>query len=193
LVASDTSIKAALELVKLFQGSCERGRDIDSRLAVQTLSLDKPGTGGRIPERAFQVSSGLGVVMRTLATGSFTSGNLKPAEPDVVHDHIRLRQHQIAAITCVGLRIRAGHVQHLGTTEGGETVGASSGGVELSPGRSSTEMISDRRPDTNRKVLVKGVAENLLPTAQAWGPWRPGPPLAAPGAGNRHIDLLCDL
>ena len=111
LVASDTSIKAALEPVKLFQGSCERGRDIDSRLAVQTLSLDKPGTGGRIPERAFQVSSGLGVVMRTLATGSFTSGNLKPAEPDVVHDHIRPCERGIAAITCIGVRIGAGHAK----------------------------------------------------------------------------------
>ena len=40
LVASDTSIKAALEPVKLFQGSCERGRDIGSRLAVQPLCLD---------------------------------------------------------------------------------------------------------------------------------------------------------
>ena len=98
LVASDTSIKSALEPVKLFQGGCERGCDIGSRLAVQTLSLDKSGTGGRIPERAFKVSSGLGVVMRTLATGSVTSGNGQPSESDVVHDHIRLRQHQIAAI-----------------------------------------------------------------------------------------------
>jgi hypothetical protein len=78
LVASDTSIKAALEPVKLFQGGCERGRDIGSRLAVQSLYLDKQGTGGRIPERAFQVSSGLGVVMRTLATGSFTPATSSP-------------------------------------------------------------------------------------------------------------------
>jgi hypothetical protein len=55
--------------------------------------LDKPGTSGRIPERAFQVASGLGVVVGALPTGSVASGNLKPAEPDVVHDHIRLRQH----------------------------------------------------------------------------------------------------
>jgi hypothetical protein len=63
-LVADTSIKVALKPVKLFQGSCERGCDIGSRLAVQTLSLDKPGTSGRIPERALKVSSGLGVVMR---------------------------------------------------------------------------------------------------------------------------------
>jgi hypothetical protein len=167
LVASDTSIKAALEPVKLFQGGCERGRDIGSRLAVQTFSLDKPGTGGRIPERAFQVSSSLGVVMRTLATGSFTSGNVKPAEPDVVHDHIRLRQHQIAAITCISVRIRTRHREHAGQTEVGETVGGSSCGGELSPGGCSTEMVSDGCTYADREILVKRVGENLLPTAQA--------------------------
>ena len=72
-------------------------------------------------------------------------------------------------------------------------MGGSSCGSQLSPGGGSTEMISDRRSDANRKVLVKCVGENLLPTAQAWGLWRPGPPVAAPGAGDRHIDLLCYL
>jgi hypothetical protein len=46
----------------------------------------------------------------------------------------RLRQHQIAAITCIGLGILAGHVQHPGMVEGGETVGGSSSGGELSTG-----------------------------------------------------------
>ena len=54
-------------------------------------------------------------------------------------------------------------------------------------------MISDRCPDANRKVLIKSVGEHLLPTAQAGGLWRPSPPVAAPSAGNRHIDLLCYL
>ena len=54
-------------------------------------------------------------------------------------------------------------------------------------------MISDGCPDANRKVLVKGVGENLLPTAQAWGLRRQGPPVAAPGTGNSHADLLCYL
>ena len=111
-------------------GACEalpgrlRARPhIGSRLAVQTFSLDKRGTGGRIPERAFQVSSSLGVVMRTLATGSFTSGNVKPAEPDVVHDHIRLREHQIGAVASIGVRL-ARDVKHAGTIEGGEVMAA---------------------------------------------------------------------
>ena len=44
LVASDTSIEDALEPVKLFEGIGESGCDVGSRFAVQTLSLDKPGT-----------------------------------------------------------------------------------------------------------------------------------------------------
>ena len=72
-------------------------------------------------------------------------------------------------------------------------MGGPSGSSQLSPGGRSTEMISDGCSDANRKVLVKGVGENLLPTAQTWGLWRPGPPVAAPGTGNRHIDLLCYL
>jgi hypothetical protein len=48
-VASDTSIEDALEPVKLFEGIGERGCDVGSRFAVQTLNLDKPGTSGRIP------------------------------------------------------------------------------------------------------------------------------------------------
>jgi hypothetical protein len=54
-------------------------------------------------------------------------------------------------------------------------------------------VISDGRSDTNGKVLVKRIGENLLPTAQAWGLGRPGPPVAAPCAGNRHSDLLGHL
>ena len=84
-------------------------------------------------------------------------------------------------------------MKHAGTTEGGETVGGSSGGSQLSPGGGSAEMISDGCTDANRKVLVKRVGENLLPTAQAWGLWRPGPPVAAPRTGNSHIDLFCHL
>ena len=133
------------------------------------------------------------MVVGALPTGSVTSCNRQPSESDVVHDHIRLRQHQIVAVACIGVRIGARHVKHAGTTEGGETVGGSSCGSELSPGGGSAEMISDGCSDANRKVLVKGVGENLLPTAQAWGLWRPGPPVAAPGTGNSHIDLFCHL
>jgi hypothetical protein len=106
------------------------------------------------------------VVVRALPTGSITPGNRKPSESDVVHDHIRLSQHEIAAIPSIGIRIGTSHVKHAGTTEGRETVSGSSGSSQLSPGRRSTEMINDGCSDTYCKVLVKGVGENLLPTAQ---------------------------
>jgi hypothetical protein len=47
-------------------------------------------------------------------------------------------------------------------------------GRELSSGRESTKMISDGCPYGNGKVLVKGVGEHLLPTAQSWRLCRPG-------------------
>jgi len=54
-------------------------------------------------------------------------------------------------------------------------------------------MISDGCSYANRKILVECVSEHLLPSAQARGLWPLGPPVAAPGAGDRHTDLLCDL
>ncbi|HEX5384745.1 MAG TPA: hypothetical protein VFW54_08900, partial [Propionibacteriaceae bacterium] len=54
-------------------------------------------------------------------------------------------------------------------------------------------MISDRCTDANRKVLIKGVGEHLLPTAQARQIGWPSPPVAAPGTGNRHLQLFCHL
>ncbi len=101
-----------------------------------------------------------------LPTCSVSAGNRQPPESNVVHDHIRLRQHQIVAVACVGVLIGARHVQHRGRTKGGEIVGCSSGSSELSSGGCSAEMVSDRRSDANRQVLVKCVGENLLPTAQ---------------------------
>jgi hypothetical protein len=68
------------------------------------------------------------MVVGTLPTGSVTFGNPQPSEPDVVHDHIRLRQHQIVAIASNGLPIGARRLKQTGTTEGGETVGGSSCG-----------------------------------------------------------------
>ncbi len=75
MIASDASIQAALEPVKLFEGICEGWRDIGRRFAVQALRLDEPGTSNRIRERAFKVASGSGVVVGTLPTGSVTSCN----------------------------------------------------------------------------------------------------------------------
>jgi hypothetical protein len=177
--------------VKLFERICERSRNVRSRLVVQPLCLDKPGTSGRISEGAFEVPSRLGVVGRTLPTGSLTSCNRQPPESDVVHDHIRLRQHQIGPIASIGVAISTRHVKHAGTAGRCETVGGSSSSGQLRPGGRSTEMISDGCTDANRKVLVKGVGQNLLPTAQAWRLGRPGLPVAAPGTGNSHADLLC--
>lgn len=123
-----------------------------------------------MPQGAFQVPRGLGVVVGALPAGSVTTGNPKPSESNVVHDHIRLRQRKIAAIACIGVGVRTWNMKHAGTTGSGETVRSSAGSGQLGPGGCSTEMISDGSPDADRKVLVKGVGENLLPTAQARGP-----------------------
>ena len=47
-------------------------------LIVQPLCLDQPGTSSRIPDGASQVPRRLGVVVRTLPTGSVTSRNPSP-------------------------------------------------------------------------------------------------------------------
>jgi hypothetical protein len=88
---------------------------------------------------------------------------------------------------------RTRHVEHAGTTEAGETVGGSSGSCEFSSGGCSAEMISNACPDADGKVLIKGICENLLPAAQAWRLGWSGPPVAAPSAGNGHIDMFCYL
>jgi hypothetical protein len=63
----------------------------------------------------------------------------------------------------------ARRVEHAGTTQRSEAVGGSPCSGELSTGWGSSKMISDRCTDTNRRVLIKGVGENLLPAARAWG------------------------
>jgi hypothetical protein len=72
-------------------------------------------------------------------------------------------------------------------------VGCASSGGELSSGGLSTKVIGNGCSYANGKVLVEGVGENLLPSAQSGRLWRPGPAIAAPGTGNRHIDLLGHL
>jgi hypothetical protein len=68
------------------------------------------------------------IYVAALPTGSVTAGNRQPSESDVVHDQVGPGQHQIVAIACSGVRIGTRHVKHLGTTEGGESVGGSSCG-----------------------------------------------------------------
>jgi hypothetical protein len=54
-------------------------------------------------------------------------------------------------------------------------------------------MINDGCVHTNSKVLVKGLGETLLPTAQAWELGRAGLSEAAPCTENGHIDRFCYL
>ena len=78
-------------------------------------------------------------------TTSVAAGNCESSESDIVYDHIRLRQHQIVAITYIGVRVGALHMKYTGTIESGETVGGSPGGGELSSGGGSTKMIRAAR------------------------------------------------
>jgi hypothetical protein len=54
-------------------------------------------------------------------------------------------------------------------------------------------MINDGCPDPDRKILIEGVGEHLLPSPRLLGLWCPGPTVAAPGTRDRHIDLFCHL
>jgi hypothetical protein len=107
------------------------------------------------------------VVVGALPTGSGTACNRQVPKSEVGHDHIRPRQHQIGAIACIGVHIRPGHVKHVGTTKGGETVGGSSRSGEFSSRGRSAKVIGDGCSDASGKVLLKGVDQNLLPSAQA--------------------------
>jgi hypothetical protein len=92
----------------------------------------------------FRPATSLPATANPLSRSSFAS----PA-PDS-RDHLHRHQH------------RRRHVQQLGTADGAETMGGSSCGSHLSPGRGSAKTISDGCAYANRKVLVKGINENLL-------------------------------
>ena len=102
------------------------------------------------------------MVVRALPTGSLTSCNRQPSESDVVHDHIRFRQYQIAAVACLGVRIRTGHVEYTGRTEGGEAVGGSPCGIEFSTGRGSAEMISNVTNSRTQRTAFAVLAHSLM-------------------------------
>jgi len=97
------------------------------------------------------------VIVSALPAGSVSSCHREPSESDVVDDHIGLSEYEVGTVARTGVHVRTRQMKHAGTTGGGETVRSSAGSGELSTGRSSTEMISDRRSDTNCKVLIKGV------------------------------------
>jgi hypothetical protein len=65
-----------------------------------------------------------------LPTGSIAAGNRQPSESNVVHDHVRLRQHQIGPIAGRVVAVGARHVEDAGTAQASETVGCSSGSGE---------------------------------------------------------------
>ena len=54
-------------------------------------------------------------------------------------------------------------------------------------------MINDSCSNANRKVLVKRLGENLLPSAQPRRLWWPGGSVATPCPGNCHVDPFCDF
>ena len=83
------------------------------------------------------------MIVRALPAGSVTSSHRQPSESDVVHDHVRLRQHQIVTITYIGVRLGARHAKNTGTTKSRETVSGSSCGGQLSSRGGAAEMISD--------------------------------------------------
>jgi hypothetical protein len=87
LLASNTSIKTALEPVKLVESIGKGCRDLGSCVAVQPVRLDEPSASGHVPEGSSKVSSGLSVVVGALPTSSITSRHAQPSESDVIHDH----------------------------------------------------------------------------------------------------------
>ena len=125
--------------MKFFECIGKGGRDVSSGFAVQPLYLHYPGTSGRTPERASKVPSGLGMVVRTLATGSVASCDCQPSEPSVIHDLVRLRLHQIVPVAPISVRIDRPPRDARGPTKGGEAGGGSSCGGEFSPGGGSTQ------------------------------------------------------
>jgi hypothetical protein len=117
-VASDTSIEATLEPVKLFQGICKGGCDVGGRFAVQAFWLDEPSTSGRIPEGASQVARGLGVVVKTHSTGSVISCDPQPSESGSFMVTFGFASTRWLRSPAVFFAIGARHMNHAGTTEG---------------------------------------------------------------------------
>jgi hypothetical protein len=106
---------------------------------------------------------------------------------------MRLCQHQISPIAGLVIGIGAWQVQHAGTTLRGQTVGGSSCSGQFGPGRAPAEMISDGCAYANGEVLIKGVGEHLLPTAQSCAVWWLSLTVAAPGTRASHAYVFCDL
>jgi hypothetical protein len=106
------------------------------------------------------------VIVRGLATGSVGACNTQ-SSTDVVHDHIRLGQHQIAAITRSATGIGTRHVQHAGTTCRGETVRRPPRSIQLSSRGGATEMINDGCSNANRQVFGQAPLRKPVATCPA--------------------------
>jgi hypothetical protein len=193
LITSDTAIKAPLEPAKLFEG-IRQGRLRGRRPTCHPTP--RPRSAGRPQPRSLMNAEGCvrsGCGCRNSSDRQHRSRNRQSPDPGVVHDHVGLGQHQIAAVACIVIGNGAGHVEDTGTTQRGETVGGSSCGGKFSSGGVSTKVIGNDCSYANGKVLVEGVGENLLPSAQSWRLWWPGLPVPAPYTRACHIDLSCNL
>jgi hypothetical protein len=84
LISSATSIEAALKSVKLFDCIGKVCGHVGSRFAIQTLCLEQPGADGRVPEGAFEVASGLGVVVGAFPTFSVTNSSPRSRMPFMI-------------------------------------------------------------------------------------------------------------
>ena len=98
-VTIDALIEATLQPVKLLKRIRKSCRKPGSRFVIQSFGFDEPGTCCGIPESPSKVPNSLRVIVRGLATGCVGACNSQSSESDVVHDHIRLGEHEIAAIT----------------------------------------------------------------------------------------------
>jgi hypothetical protein len=82
------------------------------------------------------------------------------------YDHVRLRQHQVAAVACIVVGIGFRHIEHAGTTKSGGLWAARLGGGELSRGSGSTKVIRNGCSYANGKVLVdQSLGDPLQPAA----------------------------
>jgi hypothetical protein len=123
-----------------------------------------------------------------LAAGSVAACHRQSSESAVVHDHVRLGKDEIVAITAIGVRVGARNMKHTGPVGSGQTMGSR----ELSSGRGSTEMISNRCSHANRKVWSSASARTCCQRPKR-GLWRPGFPIATPCTRASHTHLFCHL
>jgi hypothetical protein len=141
------------------------GCDFCGRFAAKPAAwIDRAPTAA-FRRGASKVASRLGVIVGILPTRWISFRHRESSMSDVVHDQVRLGEYEIGTVASIGVRVGTRHMKHTGTAQTSETVGGWASG-RVPQGWGSTGMISDGRTDTNGKVLVNGVGEHLMPTAQ---------------------------